>query len=112
MCKIVFLKFVSNLHVSCTVGKAIPVTLCECKREISVLRKVKTYLRNTMNEDRLNALTLMSIYRDIPIDFVNVINCSAPGRAKLLIAKPSPNFKTSPFNTASLSRVRVHSCAS
>ena len=80
--------------------------------EISVLRRVKTYLRNTMNEVRLNALTLMSIHRDIPIDFDNVITCSAPGRAKLLIANPSPNFQTSPFNTASLSRVRVHSCAS
>ena len=37
----------------------IPVTSCECERSISLLRLVKSTLRTTMSEERLNGLCLM-----------------------------------------------------
>ena len=59
--------------VLCILG-TIPVTSCECERSVSVLRRLKTYLRNTMTQSRLNGLALMSIHRDVDIDYENVIN--------------------------------------
>ena len=37
------------------------VTSCECERIISVLRRLKTYLRTTMAEERLTGLALMHV---------------------------------------------------
>ena len=62
-----------NIYATLRLLATIPVTSCECERSISVLRRLKTYLRNTMGEGRLNALSLMSIHRDIPTDFHEVI---------------------------------------
>ena len=39
----------------------LPVTSCECERIISVLRRLKTYLRTTMAEERLTGLALMHV---------------------------------------------------
>ena len=61
-----------NIYYDLCILATIPVTSCECERSISVLRRLKTYLRNTMEQDRLNGLTL-SIHRDIPIKFDDVI---------------------------------------
>ena len=46
----------------------IPVTSCECERSISLLRLVKSALRTTMGEERLNGLCLLQYYHDIDID--------------------------------------------
>ena len=62
-----------NIYATPRLLATIPVTSCECERSISVLRRLKTYLGNTMGEGRLNALSLMSIHRDIPIHFHEVI---------------------------------------
>ena len=45
-----------------------PVTSCECERLISVLKLIKTSLRSTMTQDRLNGLAMMHYHRDIDID--------------------------------------------
>lgn len=48
----------------------IPVTSCECERAVSSLRRLKTYLRSTMTENRLTGLAMMHIHyqRDIDLD--------------------------------------------
>ena len=38
-----------------------PMTSCEVERCFSTLKKIKTFLRNTMTEERLNALAMPSI---------------------------------------------------
>lgn len=52
------------------------VTSASAERSFSSLRRVKTYLRSTMTNDRLNHLALLSIEREISssIDMDNVIN--------------------------------------
>ena len=58
-----------NIHKALIILSKIPFTSCECERAISVLRRVKTYLRNTMSQKRLNELSLMTIHRDIKLDY-------------------------------------------
>ena len=41
----------------------LPVSSCEAERSFSSLRRLKTYLRSTMNQDRLSHLTLLHIER-------------------------------------------------
>ncbi|XP_065654903.1 52 kDa repressor of the inhibitor of the protein kinase-like [Hydra vulgaris] len=55
----------------------IPITTCECERSISTLRRIKTYTRSTMSENRLNGLALMSIHQEIVPDINRVIEIFA-----------------------------------
>ena len=52
------------LKIACTLS----VTSVECERSISRLRYLKTNLRSTMLESRLNGLAMMYVHRDIPCD--------------------------------------------
>jgi hypothetical protein len=45
-----------------------PVTSATAERSYSVLRRLKTYARPTMNNDRLSSLQLMGIHRDFSVD--------------------------------------------
>ena len=53
-----------NLFTAFQILATLPVTSCSCERSISVLRRLKTYLRSTMSQDRLNYLTLLHIHRE------------------------------------------------
>jgi len=41
-----------------------PVSTVTTERSFSVMRRVKTYLRNTMTTDRLSGLGLLNVYRE------------------------------------------------
>ena len=62
-----------NMYCSLRLLATIPVTSCECERAVSVLRRLKTYLRNRMVEERLNGLSLMTIHRDIVLDYEEIL---------------------------------------
>ena len=47
------------------ISVAIPITSCSAERSFSTLKRVKTRLRSTMNQDRLEGLLRMSIERKI-----------------------------------------------
>ena len=42
----------------------IPATSCSAERSFSALRRIKTYLRNTMKEERLSAVAILNIERE------------------------------------------------
>lgn len=46
------------------VALALPVTTCTVERSFSTLRRVKTWLRSTMRNDRLDGLCMMSVHRE------------------------------------------------
>ena len=48
------------LHIVLT----IPVTTSTAERSFSTLRRLKTYLRSTMSQTRLNHLMLLHIHKD------------------------------------------------
>ena len=47
---------------------AIPMCSTEAERTFSALKRIKTYLRNTMGQSRLNSLSVLSIGRDLVAD--------------------------------------------
>ena len=54
-----------NIHALLVIITTLPVTSCECERSISLLRHLKTALRRTMGEDRLNSLALLKCHREM-----------------------------------------------
>jgi hypothetical protein len=43
------------------------------ERSFSVLRRLKTYVRSTMNNDRFSSLALIHIHRDFSVDLDKVM---------------------------------------
>ena len=50
-----------------------PISSCSAERSFSFLRRLKIYLRGTMDQDRLSALAFLNIEREIPIDIDKVV---------------------------------------
>lgn len=79
--------FFPNIHAILRLVCTVPVTSCECERSVSVLRRVKTYLRSTMSQDRLSGSALMHTHYGMNIDYEEIINIFArrhPRRMQLL----------------------------
>ncbi len=55
----------------------IPITSCSAERSFSCLRRLKSYLRSTMGQERLTALALLNIERDIMPDIEKIIDVFA-----------------------------------
>ena len=53
--------------------KTCPVSVASAERSFSTLRRIKTWLRTRMSEDRLVGLALLNVHRDIVVDVGNVI---------------------------------------
>lgn len=68
--KIVFPNVHTLLQILCT----LPVSTATPERSFSSLKRIKTYLRNTTGQGRLNGLALLSIHKDIPITSSEVID--------------------------------------
>lgn len=51
----------------------LPVGSCSCERSFSSLRRLKTWARTAMTEQRLNGLAMMYIHRHNPADITNVL---------------------------------------
>ncbi len=66
-----------NIFTALKILPVVPVTTCECERSISALRRMKTWLRSTMINERLNGLAQMHINDDITFDIDEVINTFA-----------------------------------
>ena len=73
LCKEMELTF-PNIYCSLKILGTIPVTTCECERSISSLRRLKTYLRSTMGEERLNGLAALYVHNNIAVDLEKVID--------------------------------------
>ena len=74
-----------NIFAALKILGTIPVTSCECERTISVLRRLKTYLRSSMTQERLNGLAMMSIHRNHPFDVDRVINLFAAKHPRKMV---------------------------
>ncbi|GBN81036.1 repressor of the inhibitor of the protein kinase, partial [Araneus ventricosus] len=57
--------FFPNIYILLKLLAVLPVSVATVERSFSNLRRLKTYLRNTTSESRLNGLALLSIHRDI-----------------------------------------------
>ena len=70
---------ISFLYIFAT----LPVTTATGERSFSAQKLMKTYLRTSMQENRLNALALLYINNDIKCDYCQVIDQFAKGNSRL-----------------------------
>jgi len=52
----------------------IPVSTATAERAFSELKLIKTYLRSTMGEERLNAFTQLYVHKDIKLEINDVLD--------------------------------------
>jgi len=50
----------------------LPVPAATAERSFSLLQRLKTWLRNTMMQDRLTGLAVMNFHHEIPVDIDQV----------------------------------------
>lgn len=61
------------LQIACT----LPVSSCECERSASVLRRLHSWMRASMGQDRLGSLALIHIHYNADIDLDKVVDVFA-----------------------------------
>ena len=59
-----------------------PASTATTGRSFSVLRRLKTYLRTTMLQDRLTYLAVLHVHRDIDIDINRVMRSFTLGKSR------------------------------
>jgi hypothetical protein len=59
-----------------------PASTATTERSFSVLRRLKTYLRTTMLQDRLTSLAVLHVHRDIDIDIDRVMRSFTLGKSR------------------------------
>lgn len=52
----------------------IPTNTVSCERSFSALKRLKTYLRVTMNQERLSSLAVLYVHKEYSIDFDQIID--------------------------------------
>ncbi|XP_022160281.1 52 kDa repressor of the inhibitor of the protein kinase-like [Myzus persicae] len=72
-----------NVHQLLKILCTLPVSTSTPERTFSCLKRLKTYLRNTMSETRLNGLTLLSIHREVPITPEEILDIMAHKSRKI-----------------------------
>ena len=63
-----------NIHQLLKIACTLPVTSCECERSASVIRRLNTFMRSSMSEERLSSLALMHVHYDMEIDLDEAVN--------------------------------------
>lgn len=73
-----------NVYVALRIYLALMVTDASGERSFSKLGQIKNHLRTSMSDDRLTALTILSIESDIlkQIDFADIINNFAAAKSR------------------------------
>ena len=85
-----------NIFTLLKILAVLPVTTCSCERSISVLCRIKTYLRSTMTQERLDGLALLHIHRNIELKVSDIIDLFAqkhPRRLELSNILQTDNLK-------------------
>ena len=80
-------EFYPNINTILNILAVVPATTCTCERSISALRRLKTWLRSTMTNERLTGLALMHVHRHMNFDVEKIIDNFArayPRRMRLL----------------------------
>ncbi|CAH2252162.1 zinc finger MYM-type 1-like [Pelobates cultripes] len=63
----------TNFVVTLRIFLTITVSTASCERSFSKLKRIKTYQRSTMSQERLSNLAILSIERDFNVDFNSVV---------------------------------------
>ncbi|CAH3171385.1 unnamed protein product, partial [Porites lobata] len=66
-----------NIYTILQLLSTLPMSSASSERSFSTLKYLKTYLRNTMGQGRLNGLALMYVHRDKNMDIEQLIDLFA-----------------------------------
>lgn len=82
-----FLDIYPNVGIALRMLLCTPASNCSAERSFSALKRVKNYLRSTIEENRLNSLSVMYIESEImqSIDYDDVIRSFAQKKARRMI---------------------------
>lgn len=75
-----------NIYELLCIGCVSPVGSCEGERSFSGLRRIKTYLRNSMTVERLSGLALMNMHHSIDINFDVVLKMFIENNSRRLFS--------------------------
>ena len=59
------INYYSNVAIIYRIFLTMPVTVASAERSFSKLKLLKTYMRSSMSQERLNGLTILCIEKDI-----------------------------------------------
>ena len=74
----------SNVWIAYRILLTIPITVASVERSFSKLKLIKSFLRSTMSQERLNGLAIISIEKDLvsKLEYKNLINDFASQKAR------------------------------
>jgi len=73
----------SVINILLNILVTLPAITASAERNFSSLRRIKTWMRTRISEDRLNGLALLHAHRDITINSEDVIDVFAKSNRRL-----------------------------
>jgi len=69
-------KVFANLYKLMQVALTLPISSASYERSFSFMRRIKTWIRSSMNQDRFTDMSILQIERDISsiIESENILN--------------------------------------
>ncbi|EDO40596.1 predicted protein [Nematostella vectensis] len=78
-------EFYPNVHVLLRILCTLSVTSAESERSFSTMKRLKTYLRNTMSTERESSLALISVHYNRSLDVDAIIDTFATRHPRRLL---------------------------
>ena len=75
-----------NITAVLRILATLPITSCSCERSASAIRLLKSYLRSTMSQERLNGLASLFTHKDIDVPVHKVIDLFSKKSRKITLA--------------------------
>lgn len=74
----------SEIITACNIFLTIPISVASAERSFSKLKLIKNYLRNTMSQERLSSLAIISIENDVArtLNIENIVTTFAESKAR------------------------------
>jgi len=63
-----------NVYILLTIVGTLPVSTATCERSFSTMKRLKTYLRSSIGNERMTGLALLSIHKDHQVDREKIMN--------------------------------------